>query len=436
MTNIPPETGAFPLYSDTDLSLNLDRQRRLAKTLRDHVRQGEADARARVSAHHPRGAYLDLEAFKLVDAQCVIAREAGLPSWPALKAHVEAVSSAGDAIEAGGPAPDGDMPTLHIRCGNDIEGALGRAGFEGEFLEYSDPVCQGPLIHGPSAQAARARFIASEYVGVDEAECLTGLNEADERLSTAGDFARIVLWFEHDPYDQMLLVKILSRLQEAGATGRKIELVSIDRFPGLAKFIGLGQLSPAALRHMFNERQPLAEAAYALARRTWEAMHAPTPEPLWLLASAPNPTLPFLPSAILRYLAELPSPRNGLSFTEEGTLRLLTAGPVKGGRLFGTFMQDVDPLPFWGDLMYLGTLIRLCRAERPALICETDDFSYPGWGRAEFSLTEAGQALLSGDLDWGDSGPQPRQIGGYTCFDGADWRFDAKTDRLTAQNIT
>ena len=57
-----------------------------------------------------------------------------------------------------------------------------------------------------------------------------------------GDYGRIALWFEHDPYDQLLLVKILTRLKQTGAD-RKVELVSLDRFPGIAKFIGIGQLS-------------------------------------------------------------------------------------------------------------------------------------------------------------------------------------------------
>ena len=33
---------------------------------------------------------------------------------------------------------------LHIRCGHDIEESLRAAGIPGDFLAYTDPVCQGP----------------------------------------------------------------------------------------------------------------------------------------------------------------------------------------------------------------------------------------------------------------------------------------------------
>ena len=48
---------------------------------------------------------------------------------------------------------DDDLRTLHIRCGSDIRQTLTKAGFVGDFLEYSDPICEGPVpdISGPSA---------------------------------------------------------------------------------------------------------------------------------------------------------------------------------------------------------------------------------------------------------------------------------------------
>lgn len=38
--------------------------------------------------------------------------------------------------------------TLHIRCGSDIREALALGGIPGDYLEFSDPVCQGPLPPG------------------------------------------------------------------------------------------------------------------------------------------------------------------------------------------------------------------------------------------------------------------------------------------------
>ena len=432
MTDDMRDAQSFPLLSETDLSLNLDRQRQLAKRLRDDVRAGNAEALARLAKAHPRPDPLDRGRLKLTDAQLVIAREAGLPSWPALKAHVEQIDDARRAIESRDPAPDGDMPTLHLRCGNDIEQALSRAGFVGDFLMHADPVCQGPLSDGRDVLHQRARFISTEYPGEDEAETLRMLQRTEERLQAAGTYGRIVLWFEHDPFDQLLLAKILAGLAGTPAALRKIELVSLDRFPGIAKFLGIGQLSPAALRDLYRKRQPLATGAFDLAGKVWQALCAASPEPLHALSRSPSTAMPFMPQAIVRYLAELPSLRAGLSFTENAILSILAEGPLPWGRVFNRFMREVDPLPYHGDLMFYGTVLRLQDAADPALAGDQADGADMEWGKASFSLTDTGRQLLAGKRDWKDCGPRPRYNGGAECFATPDWRWDAERERPVA----
>jgi ankyrin repeat protein len=75
---------------------NLEQQKKLARDLLEAVRAHDAEALARVRAHHPRFAANqtgepDPAALSLHDAQLVLAREYGFPSWPKLKAHIEAV---------------------------------------------------------------------------------------------------------------------------------------------------------------------------------------------------------------------------------------------------------------------------------------------------------------------------------------------------------
>ncbi len=420
----------LPLLSSSDLSLNLDLQKKHAKGLRDAVRAGDPDALERLRSRHPRHQKLDPASLKLADAQLVVAREAGLPSWPTLKHHVEQVDAARQAIEEGAAAPDGDMATLHIRCGNDIELALQRAGFAGDFLMSADPICQGPVGEGPGSLRERARFIASEYPGETEGETLERLLQEEDRLGAAGAYGRIVLWFEHDPFDQLLLVKVLLRLKRIGADQRKVELVSLNRFPGISKFIGIGQLSPAALRHMYGERKAVPEAAYSNAETVWRALISSDPTELHDLSRKERTALPFLSGALTRYLQELPDSQNGLSFTEQTMLQILSHGPMSWGRIFATFMRDKDPLPYHGDLMFLGTLLRLRDAGEPAVASSDDDFSMDHWGKTEFSLTPTGRALMAGEKNWKSCGPRLRQHGGVTCFSDPDWRWDAGSQRL------
>ena len=423
MTEQMRDAQTLPLLSENDLALDLERQRRLAKCLRDAARSGDTDAITRLKAHHPRFALLDLSTLKLTDAQLTVAREAGLPSWPALKRHVDQMTAARNAIEADQAAPDADLRTLHIRCGNDIETPLKRAGFNGDFLMFADPVCQGPITGDAQALETRARFIATEYPGESYTDTIDVLRQAEARLAQAGNYGRIVLWFEHDPYDQCLLVKLLCALHASGAHKRKVELISLDRFPGISKFIGIGQLSPTALRHMFDQRRPVPTAAYSLAADAWQAFGATSPLPLFELAGRSG-ALPYLRGSILRYLAELPSASNGLAFTEQSILEILANGPRPWGQIFREFLMERDPLPYHGDLMFLGTLLRLRDAGQPAVQCDASGFDQSNWGKSVFRLTAVGRSLQEGRRNWATCAPRQRAHGGVTCFADPDWRWE------------
>lgn len=61
---------------------NLDQLRNQAKDLLHSIRSGDAVALAEIRKHHPKA--IDPAAAKLADAQLVLARSYGLPSWPRL----------------------------------------------------------------------------------------------------------------------------------------------------------------------------------------------------------------------------------------------------------------------------------------------------------------------------------------------------------------
>ncbi len=68
-----------------------------------------------------------------------------------------------DPIAAGADSPDGDAKTLHIRCGSDLMKPLKEVGFSGDFLEYSDALCQGPVLTDDTWLTHRAAFLARGY---------------------------------------------------------------------------------------------------------------------------------------------------------------------------------------------------------------------------------------------------------------------------------
>jgi ATP-dependent Clp protease adapter protein ClpS/tetratricopeptide (TPR) repeat protein len=88
-----PDTKASRLPEKPDLA----QERKRAKDLLKALRERRGDAIARLHSHHPGFAGkpsepLDAAAVKLADAQLVIAREYGFPSWRSLKAAIERTS--------------------------------------------------------------------------------------------------------------------------------------------------------------------------------------------------------------------------------------------------------------------------------------------------------------------------------------------------------
>ena len=247
--------------SNTPFNINFEQQKKRAKELLRDLKTAEHNALERFRQHHPKAATLSTDESvatlpRLSEAQLVIARELGLPSWAKLKTHVETMKAAGQAIHTG-KAPDADLKTLHIRCGDDIRQTLPDAGFIGDFLKYSDPYCQGPVIDGPDFHAIRAEFLSTSYGMHSFDETLTGLQEEDNGLAKAAqEYERVVLWFEHDSYDQLILIRILSLFAQTGSP-KKLEIIDLNHFPGSIKFWGLGQLPPEAIRMVWNRRQPV-----------------------------------------------------------------------------------------------------------------------------------------------------------------------------------
>lgn len=334
----------------------------------------------------------------------------------------------GEAEGAGG-ALDGDRPTIHLRCGSDIRDPLRQAGFSGGFVEYADPICQGPVPEGPDLLQVRAAFLAEEY-GLEAQRALRRLEAEEAALETTAHGAtilggdRVVLWFEHDSYDQLLLARVLARFAEAPARPG-LELICIDRFPGITPFRGLGQLSPADLRTLWPRRRPVAPGQVSLGARVWQALRASTPMPLHVLACGGTPALPLMAPALVRHLAELPWRRDGLGMTERLLLQAVEAGPASVEEVFRRYEKS-EPLPYLGDLMVLPILRRLLDADDPALSVTPDSPSTAGPFERRLTLTTTGRALLAGRVDWLTCGPRPRWVGGVCVAPGKPaWRWDS-----------
>jgi hypothetical protein len=129
--------GSYPHFR-----LNLEQQQTRAKELVRAARAGDASALAKFRRSPP----------KLAEAQFALARELRFENWAELKRHVAAMTRersrlepANAPVETSPLALDGDLRTLHIRCGSDLRRPLQDAGFRGDFYEHSYPYLIGPV---------------------------------------------------------------------------------------------------------------------------------------------------------------------------------------------------------------------------------------------------------------------------------------------------
>ncbi|MFU2207901.1 DUF1835 domain-containing protein [Solidesulfovibrio sp. C21] len=411
--------------------LNLEQQRKRAKDLCRAVKSGDPAALARIAkclAGAGKAPLAAVQAFKLADAQRVIARELGLGGWPQLKEHLAAMARERAAMGIR-DAPDHGPKTLHIRCGGDIAEGLRQAGFTGDYLEYANPFCQGPVTgepDDPERLLERARFLAQSYgdhLGIDLSQCAARLRREEDRLTAAPrDYERVVLWFEHDSFDQLILIRCLSLF--AAHRPPLLDLVSVNRFPGSRRFLGLGQLPPEGLRLLWAGRNPVSAQQTALGRKAWKALQSPDPTGLAALAGEGSGVLPDLSPALRRHLRELPSVKNGLGLTEELVLAGLAQGSQTIGDLFHGLLTDREPLPWLGDIMFAHIVEAMGKALKPPYAISPETASEP-WQRRLLTITPIGSQVLSGERDWLTLMPPERWVGGVRITPGADaWRWD------------
>jgi hypothetical protein len=236
----------------------------------------------------------------------------------------------------------------------------------------------------------------------------------------------VVLWLEHDRYDQIVLLRCLSWFAEHGAPPN-LELVGPHDFPGATRFTGLGQLPPEALRLLWERRQRLGREQIAFGQAAWKAFRSPDPRPLAEWVRGGTPLLPNLAGALRRHLQELPSAGHALGLTQRLLLATLAElSPVSAGRLVGTVMQR-DPLPGLGDTGYEYELRQLAKIADAVLLKEEQRREAGVWRYDRLTLTERGRLLVAGkaQLDWAEV-PE-RWIGGVRIVSGQrNWCWDEK----------
>lgn len=290
------------------------------------------------------------------------------------------------------------MSTLIVTNGNSAVEAISRVRPNDRFLSWDDVLHDGPV---PSElplnhlSAIRARF-ASECGFGPYTIIREQFARRDHLLISAGEeFDEIVLWFEHDLYDQLQLVQILAELgeQSTQSTSKaRVTLICKDHFVSMS--------DAETLVHDFRDREPVGEAHYNLGLNTWSAFTHVTPLKLEQLLDHTNlSVLPYLRASLYRWFEEYPDITDGLSRTERTTLDAISSGATGAPALFRA-IQDAEEVQFLGDASYWRIVERM-NSEPDELLATVDGerFSVHDPLGHSFKLTELAERVLDDTSD-------------------------------------
>jgi hypothetical protein len=323
---------------------------------------------------------------------------------------------------------------LHVANGTCTTDIIEKAGIPGTRSIWSDPLYEGPVPGGISD--AELVEVRGDYLtgGITEADPdpVNDLHVWRKTIATHDDYDELVLWFEHDLFDQLNLIQLLSWTRDQLPSDKPVSLVCIGSFPGHPRFKGLGELSPGELASLFETRQPIQTAQYNLALRAWRVFREPTPEGVDELRHTDTAALPYLAAALERFLQEYPWTTDGLSRTERRLLHLAQSGP-SGVRAMFPRMHDDEDAYYVTDLS-LGALVTTLSTTSPPLltIVDGDGAASDRWSLDRtVALTDAGHDVLAGRRDRVESGID-RWLGGVHLHgDAGMWRWDDHERRMT-----
>lgn len=304
-----------------------------------------------------------------------------------------------------GGEPASPPTLLHVTNGESAGNTLRQTTLGCAVLPWQDVLHVGPVPAVPRRELLRLRAAFLADAGWGSRRALLGsLERRDAQLLDAlRDGIEVVLWFEHDLYDQLQLLDVLSLAHGVGA---EPELVVVGSFPGKPSFSGLGELTADELESLWPQRRRTNAETLAVAAEAWEAFRASDPSALEEWAGRDESELPFLAPAFGRLLDELPAPGDGLSGTERHALAAIAAGHATPPEAF-LAAQDAEPSPFLGDTWFYAALAELGVGEN-RLLESTDGEPLPPpppLGDAHrfvglpLRLTEAGEQVLAGEAN-------------------------------------
>jgi RNA polymerase sigma factor (sigma-70 family) len=319
---------------------------------------------------------------------------------------------------------------LHVLNGDSVRYTLERSDVPGALAVYAEVLHEGPVPPDSGTRAwreTRSRYLSARGY-VPYADAMRNLEAWEAKLEAFADYDEVVLWFEHDLFDQLLLIRHLDWCARQNLGRTALSLICIGEFPGFEPFHGLGQLNAEQLTSLLGTREPVSPEQSALGAHAWRAFTASDPTELdALVRSGDTRALPFLAGALQRFLEEYPAVDTGLPRTERQILELLAAQRLTPERLF-VMQARLEERVFMGDTTFWLRVMDLAAGATPFVSVDAEPPGDRVLPVGTVAITEAGRAALAGAADWVRLDGFDRWLGGVHLSaapsDNVKWRYD------------
>ena len=321
------------------------------------------------------------------------------------------------------------MSLLHVANGHATTGLIELSAVPGRTMVWCDPLYDGPVpgdVSDDELVRVRAEFLRSPDEDVDEvvADLRHWRSAIDQQ-----HYDELVLWYEHDLFDQLNLIQILTHLGHS-RPARPVTLVSVEAFPGHPDFKGLGELGPGDIATLFERRRAIGDAQMALGIRAWSAYRSADPRAIEALLKTDTSALPFLARALRRHLEEFPSAGNGLARSEQRVMEQAKDGPVE---LRSAWPRAVDGERWFylTDTAFVDRTRELADSSPALVTLRADQTDWRVFPTGNFELTQAGRDVLDGAADRLRLCGIDRWLGGvHLSGRGPSWRWNAAEEAL------
>lgn len=336
---------------------------------------------------------------------------------------------------------EGGSSMLHIVNGDSVGDKLKQGVVQGDILVWREVYPAGPVFADmaePDNRSARALYL-EQSMGIPRSDYIRISETQERQLREFRQYQEIVLWFEHDLFDQTMLCYLLHWLSKQQLGGTKLSLLCIGAFPGIERFRGLGQLSVQQMETLSGTWQTIGQRELGLGRAVWEAYASPDPTKLMDLLQGDTSALPFVQEAFEAHLARLPSVGSGLGLVERTTLEKVQSGIASPVKLFQHVGDELHMLGM-GDLEYWHHLARMAEQPHPLLHIEGLT-GFPGFSNPEpsfrdciITLSALGRRVLDGEEDWIAAQGIDEWYGGvHLQGHSVPWRWDASGKRVVPE---